>query len=226
MGGKSLLAHSLEALKDNDINEVILVVGFLQEVIRRQFGQEYQGLKITYVVNDQYQTTGSMASLAKARDAIGGSEVILLESDLLYDPEALAIILQAPFNDCFLVADVSQSGDEVYICVDNNYAIVELGKNISDESKQGALGEMVGISRFSQDFLFLLFEKAEEDFQRGELNDHYEECAFSVSKQGHPLHALFCENLLWIEIDSEEDLRRAREERYPQLRRSAQARGH
>ena len=217
MGDKSLLEHSLDALKGTEIKEVILVVGFLQEAIRRQFGQEYQGLKITYAVNDQYQTTGSMYSLSRARDAIGSSDIILLESDLLYDPQAIAITLKAPFEDCVLAAEVSQSGDEVYICVDEDQRIVELGKNISDENKQRALGELVGISRFSQDFLAQLFEKAEEDYQNGKCDDHYEECVFSVSQRGYPVYALFCENLLWIEGDSEEDLKRAREVYYPQL---------
>lgn len=225
VGEKPILRYSLEALKANQISEVILVVGFLQEVIRQQFGREYQGLKITYVENNRYQTTGSMYSLSKARDAIGNSEIILLESDLLYDPKAMPIMLESPFRDCLLTADVSQSGDEVYICVDEEQRVVELGKDISGESKRRALGELVGISRFSRKFLSQLFEKAEEEYKSGEYNRHYEECVFSLSTQGYPVYSLFCENLLWIEIDNEEDLRRAREELYPRIRSRLEARG-
>lgn len=223
IGEKSLLQHSLDALKENGINDVILVVGFLQEVIQREFGQEYRGLKITYVVNEKYQTTGSMYSLSRAKDAIGNDDIILLESDLLYDPKAIAITLKAPFKDFVLVADVSQSGDEVYICVDKNKRIVELGKNIPDESKQRALGELVGISRLSRGFLAKLFERAEVNYRSREFNYHYEECVFSMSKLGYPVYALFCKNLLWIEIDNKADLKRARKEHYPQLKRSARA---
>lgn len=217
MGGKSLLEHSLDALEENGIKETIIVVGYLKEAVKEKLSDEYKGIRITYVVNEEYGKTGSMYSFSKAKDAIRGNDVLLLESDLLYDYTALPILINAEFNNCILVAEVSNSGDEVYICVDKNQRIIGLGKNIPEENKKNAVGELVGISRFSKEFLSQLFRKAEEDYKRGELNYHYEECVFAVSKQGKPVYAVLSRDLVWVEIDKESDLKRAQEYVYPKI---------
>lgn len=216
IGGESLLEYSFDALKENGIREVIIVTGFFSEAIKQRFEKEYRGLKINYVLNKEYYKTGSMYSLSKAKDRING-EIVLLESDLLYDSKAIGILLNSNFKDCILVAELSGSDDEVYVCVDDNQRIIELGKNIADENKKNAIGELVGISRFSREFLSKLFKRAEEDYEKGKLNSHYEECVFATSKLGNPVYAVLCKDLAWIEIDNENDLKRAKEQIYPRI---------
>ena len=46
IGGKPLLEYSLEALIQNGIKDLILVVGFQHEQIKNRFGSRYRGLKI------------------------------------------------------------------------------------------------------------------------------------------------------------------------------------
>ena len=70
IAGKSLLEYSLEALKENGIREVILVIGFLARRIEQELGGEYGSLKITYVFNEEYSHTGSMYSLSQARQLL------------------------------------------------------------------------------------------------------------------------------------------------------------
>lgn len=217
--GKTLLEYSFSTLKENGMKEVIIVVGFLGEAIKQKFGREYRGLRITYVTNEEYSKTGSMYSFSKAKDTIRNDGIILLESDLLYEPKAIKLLLDSNYKDCILVAKLSGSGDEVYICVDDNQRIIELGKNISAESKRNAIGELVGISRFSKEFLCKLFKKAAEEYKKGKLDYEYEECMFITSKLGNPVHAIQCKNLSWTEIDNENDLKRAKEKVYPKIKR-------
>lgn len=217
---KTLLEYSLEALNNNGINEVIIVTGFLSDMIKKEIGNSYKDVKITYVINDSYDQTGSMFSLSQAKDAIKDNDILLLESDLLYDPKAIKTALNSPFKDCILVADLSNSGDEVYICVDENFRLTDLGKDIPFENKITAIGELVGISKFSNEFLKRLFKRAEEDYLREEFLRHYEECVFSVDKSGYPVYAVLCKGLAWIEIDKQEDLERAVQEVYPQIKKA------
>jgi 2-aminoethylphosphonate-pyruvate transaminase len=218
IGEKSLLEYSLDALNQNGIKKVAIVIGYLGKAIMQKFGKEYKRIKINYIWNKEYRNTGSMFSLSKAKGDIDG-DIILLESDLLYDPAAIEILLDSDFKDCMLVTELSGSGDEVYICVDDNQRIVELGKNMVCEKKETAIGELSGISKFSKTFLDNLFRKAEEDYNNGQLNHHYEECAFAVSKSGAPLYAVPAKDLAWTEIDNKDDLKRAREEIYPQIKK-------
>ena len=219
IAGKPLLEYSLGTLKRNGIKEVILVVGFLAKTIKQRFGQRYEDLKIIYVLNHEYSDTGSMYSFSQTRQLLDG-DVLLLESDLLYELRALRVIVDSQQQNAILVSDFSGSGDEVHICVDNAQRIIDLGKSVSLDSKKKAVGELVGISRFSKEFLVKLFQKAEDDYAKGKVNYHYEECVFATSKLGNPVYAEVCKGLTWIEIDNTSDLERARTKIYPRIQRS------
>jgi len=223
IGGKSLLEYSLDALIENGITDVIMVVGFRHETVTRCFGTHYRGLKIHYVVNDNYAGSGSMYSLALVKDIIE-DEILLMESDLLYESRAISLLLDGGHPNAILVAGLSGSGDEVYICANAEQEITELGKNIPVSSKQNAMGELAGISRFQRQFLELVFSNAQEDFQNGKINYHYEECVFRTSKQTIPIHAVPGKDLAWIEIDTAADLQKARELIHPLIKDKLQPR--
>ena len=218
IGGKPLLEYSLEALSQNEIKDVILVVGFQHEKIKNRFGSRYHDLKIEYVFNEKYATSGSMYSFAMAQDLIE-DEILLLESDLLYEPKALNILLNAGYKNCILVTALSGSGDEVYICTNQRQEITELGKKIPHKHKKNAIGELAGLSRFEGNFLDLVFKKSQKDIGDGKFNYHYEECVFETSKSTEPVFAVVADDLVWLEIDTEKDLRKAREQIYPKIRR-------
>jgi 2-aminoethylphosphonate-pyruvate transaminase len=216
--GKTLLEYSLDALDESGLKDIVIVTGFFGEAIKRKFGNKYAGLKITYVLNEEYYKSGSMYSFSKAKDAIN-SDILLLESDLLYDPKAIGILLNSGFKDCVLAGKLSGSGDEVYICVDDDQRITELGKEISCENKKKAVGELIGISKFSKEFLAELFKTAEKDYAKGEVNRHYEECVLATAKSGRPVHGLLISGLIWTEIDNEKDLLRAKSQIYPKIKK-------
>jgi len=219
INGTPLIHYSLNNLKNADITSVIIVVGFMEDFFKEKLGSNYQGMNITYVSNKEYATTGSMYSLSQI-EGIVEDDIILLESDLLYEPRAIGALLDSKHQDLILVAELSGSGDEVFVCVDNTDKIIDLGKSISNEKKKNFLGELVGISRFSKEFLHKLFKKAEEDYTEDRKNYHYEECVFETSKLGHPVYALFFKDLVWTELDNENDLKRAQEIVYPEIKKS------
>ena len=221
--GKPLLEYSLDALIENGITDVVLVVGFRHETIGRKFGTDYRGLKIRYVLNENYAGSGSMYSLALVKDIIE-DEILLMESDLLYESRAISLLLEDGHPNSILVAGLSGSGDEVYICANDKQEISELGKHIPASSQKNAMGELAGISRFQPDFLQLVFSNAQEDFQNGNLNCHYEECIFRTSQQTIPIHAVPGQDLAWIEIDTAEDLQKAQELIHPLIEDKIQQR--
>ena len=215
--GKTLLERSLNSLDKNGINEAIIVVGFYGEAIKKRFGNKYKKINITYIENKEYKKTGSMYSFSKTKERLD-EDVILLESDLLYDPSAIKIVISSNFKDLILVANILKSNEDVYICTNNKQEITNLGKNIPDEDKKQATGALVGISKFSKEFLKKLFERAEQHYKEKKLNYHYEENVFETSKLGHPVNAEIKKELNWIEIDNENDLKRAKEEVYPKIK--------
>lgn len=211
---KALLQYSLDNLKKYGINKAIIVIGYLGDLIKEKLGNRYNGIDLTYIENKEYTKTGSMYSFSKTKKIIE-DDIILLESDLLYDEKAIKTALNSRFKDIILVAELLNLGDDVYVCANEENKITNLGKNISEQDKKQAIGVLVGISKYSKEFLSKLFEKAEEDYKNNELNYHYEECVFETNKLGYPVYAELCKNLSWVEIDTEKDLEYAKKEIFP-----------
>ena len=217
IGNKTLLEHTLENISTIDINEVIIVTGYLSQMIEQAISHINLPISVTFVKNEDFETTGSMYSLYTAKDVID-QDIILFESDLLYEPSALQTILNSKHKTGFLVTSRSFSRDEVFICTDMNDRVIDLGKNLPEKKRNQAIGELVGISKYSLTFLNHLFQFAEKRFKEGVLLDHYEETTFFCSSAELPVFVIFHPFLHWIEIDKEEDLFRAKMFIYPNIK--------
>ncbi len=212
--GKSLIIRSLDNLNNVGINDLIIVVGYLEDYFKKKIGYHYKNLKIKYISNPKYSVTGSMYSLSQTEGLIDDN-ILLLESDLLYEKISLKTLLNSSEPSEILVAPLSGSGDEVYICVNENNELINLGKNIMN--KEDAIGELVGISKLSYDFLKELYKQAKMDYERNENNYHYEEVIFKLSKK-LAIKCRMIKDLNWTEIDNDEDLIRAKEKIYPKIK--------
>jgi NDP-sugar pyrophosphorylase family protein len=67
--GKPLLEYKLEALPD-EIDEAIIIVGYLAKVIRDHFGGSYAGKRITFL--EQKELNGTAGALWLAKDMLCG----------------------------------------------------------------------------------------------------------------------------------------------------------
>ncbi|MEY2641238.1 MAG: hypothetical protein RL150_631 [Candidatus Parcubacteria bacterium] len=84
--GKNLLAHKIDLLPEV-IDEVIIVTGYLGDVIRAVFGNEYGGKKITYVHMENLN--GTAGALWLCKELITGPVLVLMGDDL-YGKEDMA----------------------------------------------------------------------------------------------------------------------------------------
>ena len=215
--GKSLIELSLDRLKQCGVDNVILVVGYYSGMIIKKIGYMYNGITITYIKNHAYRETESMYSLSRIKGVVN-EDILLLESDLLYEKRAVEILINSNYRDVTLVSSFLNSGDDVYICIDDKNHIVNIGKNIPKQDKSRAIGSLVGISKFSKEFLVELFFQAEQKYLNNEMNYGYEECILHAALNGNHVYTEFCKDLVWIEVDTKEDLERAVNIVYPKIK--------
>jgi bifunctional UDP-N-acetylglucosamine pyrophosphorylase/glucosamine-1-phosphate N-acetyltransferase len=117
---RPLLEHLLAQL-DGLVDEVILVVGFEQEQIRRALGSQYGTLAITY--REQLVARGTADALQRARSAIQSRFFMLNGDDLVYQSDLRRLgehgygVLGASVGDPsrFGVLEVDEHGDLVQI---------------------------------------------------------------------------------------------------------------
>lgn len=84
ISGKNLLEWKINNLPD-EINEVILVVGYLKEKIKDYFGDTFQGRKITYV---EIEPHGTGLATWQCKEVMKGPFLVLMGDDL-YSKETL-----------------------------------------------------------------------------------------------------------------------------------------
>ena len=201
LGESPIIEHSLKALISSGIREILIVTGHK--------GEYYQNLKETYpeirtVENSKFADTGTMYSLWCARDFID-SDILLLESDLIYAPGEIARIINAPFSDGLLLSGTTHAGDEVYVeAVDNR--VSQITKN-RDQIKD-SVGEYVGIAKISKPLYDRLRQTAELLFDTKPKLSYDMDCLVQVANE-HPIYFLQMDGLDWAEIDDLTQLERA-----------------
>ena len=94
VGERTLLERSMDALIKAGIREFVIVTGYLHEQIENFVQQTYgESICVRFIHNKDYETTNNIYSLWLARPKADGEEVLLLDSDLLYDGEIIERVL-------------------------------------------------------------------------------------------------------------------------------------
>jgi NDP-sugar pyrophosphorylase family protein len=79
VSGKNLLERNMDLLPE-EVDEVILVVGYLKEAIKDYFGDNYGNRKITYV--EQKELLGTGQALHLCRDFLKGKFLVMMGDDI------------------------------------------------------------------------------------------------------------------------------------------------
>ncbi len=88
IANRAIIHHSLEQLHGL-FEEVILIVGYRQDMIRRSLGDEYQGMRLIY--QEQKQQLGTGHAILQARPHIRG-RFVAMNGDDLFAREDLAVL--------------------------------------------------------------------------------------------------------------------------------------
>jgi NDP-sugar pyrophosphorylase family protein len=92
VGGRPFLAHQLEMLHARGIRQVVLCIGFLGEMIQREFGDEACGIKLAYSFDGE-KLLGTGGAIKRALPRLGAEFFILYGDSYLpieYAPVAAA----------------------------------------------------------------------------------------------------------------------------------------
>jgi len=208
VGGRTLLDRQVSALAEAEINEVVLVLGFEAERIRRHCRPT-----TSFVINSRFEETSSLYSLWLAREHLLNG-FIVLNCDVLFHPQLLTKLISSPFDDALLV-DVAnrQLGEEEMKVRISDGLVVDIRKDMDPAE---ADGENVGVVKFSPAGAKRLVDEMDSLISRGHERD-WAPRAFREFATRFPLHAISTDNYPWIEIDFPEDYRKAREEVLPKI---------
>ncbi len=212
IGEKTLIQRCLESLSLLDIKDIVIVIGHLKEKVQVAIKNSRNNFNIKYIENKQY-TKGSILSLWYARDELN-DDALIMDADVLFHEELLTRLVMSKNNNCFLLDErFEDTGEEMKLFVKGN-EVIGISKHNSYDCD--FTGEGVGFFKLSANDCHILKNILERFEKTGKVNVEYEDalhellprCTVGFEKVG---------NLPWIEIDFEEDIKRAKREILPRL---------
>ena len=117
VANKPILQYLIEALINSGIEEIIVVVGYKKEIILKYF-EDYEGIRINYVV--QKSQLGTAHALMQAKDMVI-DDFIVLAGDNIVDYSSINKILKIDSEYAILIKDHSQTSKYGAVAVDKNY---------------------------------------------------------------------------------------------------------
>lgn len=194
-GGECLMDRTLSILRENGYERIIIVVGFQAELF-----EKYEADDVEIIVNDEYEFTASMGSLALCRDVID-SDFLLIESDTFFESSVVQQLSEIKEGNCLSMTEESGSGDECFVETKNGFVT----KITKDRHRVCNFeGEMIGVTRIS----FETFQKlllAWENCTNPYIN--YEYLLMDVTEPLDRPYIKF-KNLIWGDVDCQEDFKK------------------
>jgi choline kinase len=217
-GGRSLLARHLDLLYRHGVRQADLVIGFEADRIIEHVGQLNSRPDVAFHFNPRYEQ-GSVISLRAAQASLNaGSDILLMDADVLYHPRILTRLLDSPHPNCFLLDRNFQDGDEPVKIAVSDGLMVEFRKHLDAQLDYDYLGESVGFFRFGAATAAAIAVECARFEGEGLADAPHEEALRNLLLQNPASFAWEdVTGLPWIEIDFPEDVSRARQEILPAI---------
>ena len=214
VNGKTLIEYAIEALVQNNIKKLVIVVGYKSQVlidfISSKFNQDnLNGMEIQYVDNPIYDKTNNIYSLYLACQELIKDDTILLESDLIFKPEILTQLIENPAKNVAVVSPFEAWMDGTCALLDDEQNITGiLDKAHFDWNDTTSYFKTVNIYKFSAEFSKKYYVPFLEAYQKAfGTNEYYEQVLKVLSfLSATTLKAMPVAGDDWYEIDDPADL--------------------
>ena len=209
VGGKTLLEHAADALRQAGVKKFVIVVGYAGDKLIEFAKEKLSDFELEFVVNNDYSTTNNIYSLYMAREQLMADDTIMLESDLIYEPRLIKAMVDSPDPNLVAVAKYEHWMDGTVTLVGEDGTIQEFieKKNFSYDSVEQYY-KTVNVYKFSKDFSarqYVPFLSAY--IQAYGMNQYYEMVLKALAHLHFAgLKAFEMGNIKWYEIDDVQDL--------------------
>jgi choline kinase len=205
VGGSFLIERMMRNCLSCGIAQFVLVLGHRADEVRKFVDKTFRGVRVTYVINPRYQDTGSGYSLMLAAAAVGTSEFIKFDADVVFDVKILRRLVDHEMSDVLCID--SHATLDVKVATDVQMQVLEIGRALDPTLAQG---EYIGIEKISAKTGPLLFaELAQMMEHKAHLRDDDETAYVRLVDKEVVFQALDVTGLDWTGIQTVEDFERA-----------------
>lgn len=214
LGGTTLMARSLALLTAAGIERILIITGHCApqyEALADRWGHDVRCL-----FNPDFAVSGSLASLLAGAEAVDGP-LLVLESDIIYEPRAVSVLIEHPSENVLLVSGPTGAGDEVYVWAqeeDGGHQLTGISKDCAFRREE-PFGELVGITKIGPALWRDLVEQGRALVTTDPMADY--EMGLLAAASSARLEVARVHDLVWAEIDDVVMMERARRAVLPRL---------
>jgi choline kinase len=205
----TILENALNNLSHAGVKNVFIVVGYLEDLIRKKIGDNYKGMSIFYVENPKFSSTNNMFSLLLGMEQCK-APVWIIESDIFFDTTILDRSEDSKDYDVLWYVDSQRKDlDGAYIIADpdGKAKALEIIRDLS--YLQQKHHKSVGILKVNAKGLIQISQWLNEAVGQGKTNlfydlilaEHIHEISIRIMNVSHSK---------WFEIDTDDDLNNAK----------------
>ena len=209
VNGETLIERVLSQLDKCNLEEIILVLGYKKEVLKEYINNLGIETKISYIDNDIYDKTNNIYSLYMAKEEMLKNDILLLESDLIFDDSILKNLTADSNKNMAVIASYEPWMDGTCVKLDSENNIIDfITSKKFDFNNTKDLYKTVNIYKFSKEFNKCYIKFLEAYLSSNGENQYYEtvlETMINVlpnKLKGFVLN----DNQKWYEIDDKQDL--------------------
>ena len=214
VNGVRLIDRLLGQLAKQQLNRVIIVVGYkgkeLREYIDSQYGQQLTAkCQLQFAENPVYDTTNNIYSLAIVKDKLQEDDTLLIESDLIFSDRLIPMIVDNPYPNLALVAKYETWMDGTMVRLDDEQNIVNfISKDAFDYNDVDSYYKTVNIYKLSRQFSQQKYVPFLDAYTKAVGNNEYYENVLRIISllNNHDMKALPIGQEKWYEIDDKQDL--------------------
>ena len=210
VNGVRLIDRLLGQLAKQDLQRVIIVVGYKGEELRKYIGNRYDDqIKIEFAENPVYDKTNNIYSLAIVKDKLQEDDTLLIESDLIFSDNMIPMIVNHPCPNLALVAKYETWMDGTMVRLDDEQNIVNfISKDAFDYNDVDSYYKTVNIYKLSKQFSQYKYVPFLDAYTKAVGNNEYYENVLRIISllNNHDMKALPIGQEKWYEIDDKQDL--------------------
>lgn len=201
-----IISYPIQALAAAGIKQIAVVVGYLADKVREELGDGSRfGVRLEYVLNPDY-LGGNAISAYRARDWAGGEPIVLCMGDHVIEPKLTRQLVQGLDLTETLCVDYTpakhhQLAEATKVHVDSAGYIKDIGKDLVYWS-----GLDTGVFLLAEGF----FRAVDELVPRLGINVEMSDVVRFLVNRKHRFHACSVSGDYWADVDTPEDLNRAR----------------
>lgn len=211
--GVSLIERLLNQICKYDVDEIVIVTGYksstLIDYVDGIVSKYNINIPVKYIDNKDYAVTNNIYSLYLARNELLENDVVLFESDLIFDDEIINQVFTSDHKNFALVAPYKEWMDGTVITIDNENNITSFipKENFNYEDKNKYF-KTANIYRLSKEFSSQEYVPFLEAYIKSKgLNEYYEQVLSVIISMGtKEFRAEIIDDAPWYEIDDANDL--------------------